>query len=918
MSPPLISKAAAHYTGAGGKEHCSLCRHFSPRRGGRCARVLGDISPRGWCRLFSREMRSLIPDASSFNGNAGGPALSLDFLTPGTLDPRLTFTRASTGTYFDSAGVMRSAAVNAPRWDYDPATLALRGLLLEDARTNPAVPSSDFTTGFWAKTDTTATAASGIAPDGTNTMQRIAETATNALHYLWQLHAVPASVMLTASVFVKMQQIRYLQFFLDNGASLGAFATFDLQAGTVSQALTAMGGATIGTASIVPISNGIYRCAITTTIGSSVSARFGLILSTVPTSPFASNSYLGNAANGTLFWGAQTEAGAFATSHIPTTSAAVTRAKDQAFLSKTGWYVPPGGSWFVEYIRTMPHPTVGLTRLVQENASVGTTPLFCGTVGDLGAFDGALLLTANAAASNTIARGASTWAPGTGKVCLNGGAVTTGAQATGYPDITLPFQLFQTAIVNESTTGYLRKLSYYARVLADSEMQALTAGDPPSLDLNFMVPGALDSRVSFSRASVGTYTDSTGTIQTAVVNQPRWDYDAATRALRGLLIEEARTNGIPNGNAVGAVVGGTLPTGWAESNNTGIAPAVTGFGTESGIPYVDIRFAGTTSSGTANNIYIANGTVPAGNSQAWTASVYLRLTAGTMPANSVSVLAASNIGPHYPPTVTPTGAPLVSQRYLNAFTTAASGVTSLSLIIGISMPPLTAVDFTLRIGAAQMEAGAFPTSYIATAGSAQTRAADVASIPTAGGWYNGTTGTVATENTLPANGNNGYRGVFTLGGGVNQWLRVYSLHGSADIGGNADIPTFSVGTMTPGATFRAAVTYTSGRVTMAMDGALKAAGAFGLSTSASYSTLWFGSADIPPGNFANGYIRRVQYWPRALADHELQAVTYNPGATLLPAPEPPTIDNELPTPPPARPDNELPETPTPRGRRNGR
>src|SRR6187399_3314320 len=151
MSPPMISNAAARYTGAGGREHCSLCRHFSPRRGGRCARVLGDISPMGWCRLFSREMRGLVADASSFNGG-GGPALGLDFMVPGVLDPRITFTRASTGTYFDSAGVMRSAAVNTPRWDYDPATLALRGLLLEEARTNAvSISSADFTVAGYTK-----------------------------------------------------------------------------------------------------------------------------------------------------------------------------------------------------------------------------------------------------------------------------------------------------------------------------------------------------------------------------------------------------------------------------------------------------------------------------------------------------------------------------------------------------------------------------------------------------------------------------------------------------------------------------------------------------------------------------------------------------------------------------------------------
>ena len=65
-----------------------------------------------------------------------GASLSLNFMTPGTLDPLITFTRASTGTYFASTGTMQTAAANAPRWDYDPVSLQLRGLLLEDTRTN--------------------------------------------------------------------------------------------------------------------------------------------------------------------------------------------------------------------------------------------------------------------------------------------------------------------------------------------------------------------------------------------------------------------------------------------------------------------------------------------------------------------------------------------------------------------------------------------------------------------------------------------------------------------------------------------------------------------------------------------------------------------------------------------------------------
>src|SRR6188768_4016158 len=176
MSPPMISKAAARYTGAGGKEHCSLCRHFSPRRGGRCARVLGDISPMGWCRLFSREMRGLVADASSFNGGAGGPTLGLDFMVPGVLDPRITFTRASTGTYFDAAGVMQTAAVNAPRWDYDPATLQLRGLLLEDQRTNLLLNSATLST----QSVTVTAVAHTLSFYGTGTITK-SGTATGAL-----------------------------------------------------------------------------------------------------------------------------------------------------------------------------------------------------------------------------------------------------------------------------------------------------------------------------------------------------------------------------------------------------------------------------------------------------------------------------------------------------------------------------------------------------------------------------------------------------------------------------------------------------------------------------------------------------------------------------------------------------------------
>jgi hypothetical protein len=64
------------------------------------------------------------------------PQVEFDFMA-GTLDSRLTFTRTGTNaTYFDENGVMQTAGTNVPRFDHDPVTLELKGLLIEDANTN--------------------------------------------------------------------------------------------------------------------------------------------------------------------------------------------------------------------------------------------------------------------------------------------------------------------------------------------------------------------------------------------------------------------------------------------------------------------------------------------------------------------------------------------------------------------------------------------------------------------------------------------------------------------------------------------------------------------------------------------------------------------------------------------------------------
>jgi hypothetical protein len=59
------------------------------------------------------------------------------------LDPRTTFSRASSATLVGQNGLMQTAAIDAPRFQYNPRSLALKGLLSEQGSVNQQ-PDSNF------------------------------------------------------------------------------------------------------------------------------------------------------------------------------------------------------------------------------------------------------------------------------------------------------------------------------------------------------------------------------------------------------------------------------------------------------------------------------------------------------------------------------------------------------------------------------------------------------------------------------------------------------------------------------------------------------------------------------------------------------------------------------------------------------
>ena len=78
----------------------------------------------------------LSADTTDLNYPDVRPTLDLNFARVKTLDPRITFTRSSGGSYVGADGLIKYAGVNEARFDHDPATGESLGFLVETTRTN--------------------------------------------------------------------------------------------------------------------------------------------------------------------------------------------------------------------------------------------------------------------------------------------------------------------------------------------------------------------------------------------------------------------------------------------------------------------------------------------------------------------------------------------------------------------------------------------------------------------------------------------------------------------------------------------------------------------------------------------------------------------------------------------------------------
>ena len=398
------------------------------------------------------------------------PTLDLAFAATKALDPRITFTRASTGTYVGSNGTLRTAGINEARFDHSPLTLESLGLLVEEARTNLLLQSQDFTTS-WSQTNVTITPNTTISPDGSTNADTLAINVI-AANTSQTTQTFTAGSTITVSVFAKKNTSNFIRFELGSLCS----CWFNLDTGVTASNNAGSGSVLFSAKSIQSFGGGWYRCSLTVTTTT---------ITTLGVSIFATNadnttSSIGSSA---FLWGAQTEVGAFPTSYIPTTSATVTRAADVASITGSNfssWYNQTEGTVFAEYKRLVNNTGRILTfndttssEQIRIAASLSTN-----IRPDWQVLDNSVVQ-ANVLGTVEVAVGAAGKTAGTYK--LNDfQQATNSTLGTADTTGTLPTPTVLNIGANESGSnsmlnGTIKRLTYWPWRLSNATLQALTS-----------------------------------------------------------------------------------------------------------------------------------------------------------------------------------------------------------------------------------------------------------------------------------------------------------------------------------------------------------------------------------------------------------------------------------------------------------
>jgi len=441
----------------------------------------------GWYRIVltpttasaSQGIGIYIMDASYTSGDPSaytytGDGTSGIYLWGAQLEQRSSvsaYTPTTTQPITNYIPTLLSAPANVARFDHNPVTGESLGLRVEEQRTNLLTYSEQFDNAAWTKGNATVTANIIVAPDGTLTGEKLVENTSSSPHQVYQGKILTAASY-TLSFYAKAGERTTIAFTFDTSGNTWAY--INLSTGTVSGSMPAE--YTVN--SITNVGNGWFRVSVSrTATATTYYANFA-------TASGTSVSYAGDGYSGIYIWGAQLEAGSFATSYIKTEASQVTRSADAASMTGTNfssWYRADEGTLYAEAVTSKPTGGVAIaTAYLPSSQGIEMTVL--NTNAKFGVVvNGAYTanLTLGVVSANNPFKVAGTYKIDDIAGSLNSGAVSTDTSAA-VPSATLPTTLFiggyaAAPSASYALAGTIKKLAYYPIRCTNLQLQALTS-----------------------------------------------------------------------------------------------------------------------------------------------------------------------------------------------------------------------------------------------------------------------------------------------------------------------------------------------------------------------------------------------------------------------------------------------------------
>lgn len=274
---------------------------------------------------------SLFDSASLVVTPNGYKATKLYSVIPSDGTGDMAFGRAgNTATRVNALGLIQAVNADIPRLDY------LGGgcpkLLLEPQRTNLFLQSNDISNAAWDKVGLSITSNNAISPQGTQNAGLLTATGGQTFHDFYQAFGSDSTGNCTISAFFKKNTQRYFYISINRIAQAFEFVVgvFDVDNKTFTTYNN--GGFTNLNCKVEDYGNGWVRCIVSatcTTVSASMYTFIGFNNSAnfQETGTSRGRSIYNNS-NSAWVYGVQSETALYATSYIPTTSAAVTRNAD--------------------------------------------------------------------------------------------------------------------------------------------------------------------------------------------------------------------------------------------------------------------------------------------------------------------------------------------------------------------------------------------------------------------------------------------------------------------------------------------------------------------------------------------------------------------------------------------------------------